>query len=141
SGFSDPRRGDLQAHSQRRLGTVGTARSRGGLHSRARRYSPLEHQLDSARPIMSTLRRRAGISLVLLSLLACTACQQAKQISDLAPVLLSPGRNHLGIGPLESSSVAGVTDRPEQSNPGFEITWAGTDGQGRDLYHVRIGPL
>ena len=84
-------------------------------------------------------RPTAGVVLAVLASLLLSGCEEAGRLIEIAPRLIAPGAGRQTSVPLPPPPAAAVELPPEQTSPRFEFAPAGTDGQGRRVYRVRIG--
>ena len=87
--------------------------------------------------------RALALTLAFVTMLLAGGCaevgRQADLLIRLAPRLIAPGGVHVGSAPGGQALAAPSADLPPpQTSDAFDWEAAGTDGQGRLLYHVRI---
>ncbi len=83
--------------------------------------------------------RTAGLALAVVAVLLLSGCEDVDRLVAIAPRLIAPGAGGHASAQPAAAAPAPIELPPEQTNPAFDFTPAGTDDQGRQVYKVRIG--
>ncbi|MPZ13928.1 MAG: hypothetical protein GEU73_05820 [Chloroflexi bacterium] len=76
-----------------------------------------------------------------LAVTVLSGCADVARLVTLAPRQVAPGGSvQMQVQPVVTSDVDTPQLPPEQGSDAFDFEAAGTDGEGRPLYRVRIGP-